>query len=308
MDHQTNITAVSWAFPLHMPTELEVAVNRMAYVIGVNKDYPAKLREMISAAAITYQLQNKSIDNVRRTYLADVKYEEDPGGDRRVDRILRGESLALVNASVEFLRQYPTAISRQPTMGEWIGDLTLLRVSYSFERAYAEADKGALYESVAIARMILEQIAWAYAVRDLDDVEQIRKKGTTRAIGEVARKFPVVGRLYGWMSNHAHWGYDAHVKVITHRDDFAGAIFASSEFKAVAYSMLLVLTDIHKKIFDSIVIGYPQKALREPRKHWKVYFKKFKPITLMRRVRKTLGSDADINALSDMLGRRMHHG
>jgi hypothetical protein len=248
------------AFPLFMRKDFEVPVNNTAFEVGVDHDYPATLREMISAATVTYYLQNKSIDNVRRTYLKDMNYEEDPGGHSRLDRSFRKACERQVERIGEMLRTYPEILDRAPTVGEWIGDLTLIRASYSFERAFAEADKGALFEAVAIARMILEQLAWVYVIRNFDDVDKVRKTQTTKCIGSLSKKFSDVGKLYGWMSNHVHWDYEAHIKVVTNDGTFDGALSATSEFKAIAYAMLIALAYLLLNVFNSLMSEYSELA------------------------------------------------
>ncbi|HEV7255169.1 MAG TPA: hypothetical protein VGN97_18945 [Mesorhizobium sp.] len=308
MSEEDDVSEVSAAFPLYMRDELEVAVNRMGYVIGVNKSYPARLREMVSAAAITYQLQNASIDHVRRTYLKNLSYEEDPGGQQRLDRPYKRACIELFSASVDFLKQYPPVLRREPLLGEWIGDLTIIRCSYSFERAFAEADKGALYECVAIARMILEQISWVLCVRLLDDVDVIASKRATKSVGEAARQFPFLGRLYGWMSEHAHWAYGAHLKAITHDEDRAGAMLASSEFKAIAYAMLIVLTEAYRKVVNSLIMMHRTRDLTDSRRVWSVAASKFRPLPMVKEIARLSEGNADVFSLLKMLQDGPRHG
>jgi hypothetical protein len=308
MRQAASASKVRRAFPLYMREELEVPVNRMGFVIGVNKDYPARLREMVSAAAITYQLQNSSIDRVRKTYLKDVSYEEDEGGELRLDRHCKRCCKTLFAAADEFLRTYPPLLRREPMVGEWIGDLTLVRAEYSLERAFAEADKGALYECVAIARMILEQLCWVYCVRSLDDVDVIAKKSSTRCVGETTRDFPIVGRLYGWMSDHAHWAYSAHLKAITSIEEQSAAMFASSQFKAIAYAMLMVLSEVYLRIIDSIAKFHRVRALTATRMAWSAAVRQFKPQMLLTQTARASDNSADVASLREILKDRPRYG
>ncbi len=279
------------AFPLFMRKDFEVSVNQAHYEVGVDNIYPAALREMISAAIVTYQLQNKSIDNVRKNYLRDLHYEEDPGGASRMDRACKARCFAQINRIDAVLKAYPPLLLRPPTVGEWIGDLTLLRIQYSFERAFAEADKGALFESVAIARMILEQLAWTDAIRPHNDIEVVKSKSASKAIASLAKKIPDVGRLYGWMSNHVHWEYEAHSKVITSDGEYDGALYANSEFKAIAFAMLIALTLIITKVFNSFIASYSSLSETAEANGWYSHQKDFNPLMMIDEIRK-LSDDA----------------
>jgi hypothetical protein len=282
------------AFPLHLREEFEVPLNQMGIVVGVNLDYPAAFREMLSAAAITYQLQNKSIDNVRRTYLKDMHYEEDPGGDKRLDRAIRSECAAVAEAVGDFLRAYPPLMSREPLVGEWIADLTILRVGYSIERAFAEADKGALYESVTISRMALEQCCWAYAVAKLDDVEQIRALSVGRCVSLAKADFPNVARFYGWLSSHAHWNHRAHVKALVNENDRSAIMLASNEFKALAYCALLIVTTYYRDMVDYRVRSMKSRSLTAVRSHWRTARRRFQPRKWLSRIGRQIPGARDV--------------
>lgn len=291
-----------------MREELEVPVNNSPYVIGVNNNYPVRLREMVSAASITYQLQNNSIDYVLKKYFKTRPYEEDPGGTLRSDRRCRCACEAVFSAADKFLEIYPPLTKRSPTIGEWIGDLTLVRTTYSFERAFAEADKGALYECVAIGRMILEQISWIWSVRSLDDTQSIERKSATRAVGELTRLLPIAGRLYGWMSDHAHWAYSAHLKAITKKDNQSAAMLASSLFKAIGYSMLIVLSELYLRVVSLVVKLERGRALTEHRRAWSAATKKFKPKKLLKEIAEVSEFAADIVGLQKILLDGPRHG
>ncbi|AVA23280.1 MULTISPECIES: hypothetical protein [unclassified Rhizobium] len=290
------------AFPLSMRKDFEVPVNRSAYQVGVDKHYPARLREMISAAVLTYSLQNKSVDNIYRKYFKDKPYSEDPGGDARLDRLYRRSCREQTTCLDEILKWYPKLLTREPSIGEVIGDLTLIRVLYSFERAFSEADKGALFEAVAIARMILEQVSWVFAVHGLDDGEVIKKTKTTKSIATTTAKFPQVGRLYGWMSDHAHWSYGAHMKVIVEDDESAtSALLASSEFKAIAYAMLIALTFLVSEIVASILGSYLALSSAEEFKSWNATRGAFDAASMIDKMYHLSGEAPDIGLILNIV-------
>lgn len=257
---------------------------------------------MISAAIVTYSLRNKSIDHVRRTYLKDIRYEEDPGAESRLDRGYKRACFSRLTAIQAAINSYPPLLGREPTVGEWIGDLTLIRADYSFRRAFAEADKGALFEAVAIARMILEQLAWVYVIRGIDDAEKVQKTQTTKCMGITAAKFRTVGRLYGWMSDHVHWGYNAHAKVITSNDDgYSGAWLATPQFKATAYAMLIALTAIAYELVIALLGNYPELIESKVLKDWLVESDDFSPVSMVERIYELSDESEDINTILEIV-------
>ncbi len=294
------------AFPVFMQKDFEGPVNNAAYQVGVDKSYPSRLRKMISASILTYQLNNKSVDYVLRKYLNDKDYEEK--SPDRLDKEFRSACLEQVSLFQAALKIYPPFTQREPRVGEWVGDLTAIRMGYSLQRAFGEADKGALFEAVAIARMILEQLAWAAAVRGIDDASKVQQLAATKSIGLLNANFPIAGRLYGWMSNHAHWGYDAHYKVITSKDGFSGAWLFNTEFKAIAYAMLIALTLVISQVGAVMLNEYPELHLTAEFKRWDQHRISFDGGSMIEKISGLDQSSSDIQAILNIVKVAANHG
>jgi hypothetical protein len=295
------------AFPVFMQKDFESSVNNAAYKVGVDNSYPADLRKMISAAVLTYQLNNKSIDYVLKRYLKDKDYKKTEE-EERLDRGYQSACLAQASLLREVLNKYPPLLQREPRVGEWIGDLTLIRVAYSLKRAFGEANKGALFESVAIARMILEQLAWIVAVRDSDDVLKVQRLPATKSIGLLSARFPAAGRLYGWMSEHVHWGYEAHYKVITSEDGFSGAWLFNHQFKAIAYAMLIALTVIFTQVATHILEEYSELHETSQFKLWNDQSSEFDGVAMIETVYDLDKDSSDIRTILNIVKVAANHG
>ena len=295
------------AFPVFVQKDFESSVNRAAYKVGVDRSYPANLRKMVSAAVLTYQMNNKSIDYVLRRYLADKDYE-DLSRDARLDRSFRKACLIQISNFQSALKAYPPLIKREPTIGEWIGDITALRIGYSLQRAFGEADKGALFEAVAIARMILEQFAWIVAVRAYDDASKIQNLSASKAIGFLATKFSPSGRLYGWMSEHAHWNYDAHYKVIASKDEYSGAWLFNHQFKAIAYAMLIALTQVIARVGSHVLGEYPEVRETDEFKLWNDQSGSFDGVAMIEQIYDLDRDTLDIQTILNIVKVAAGHG
>lgn len=74
----------------------------------------------------------------------------------------------------------------------------------------------------------------------------MKKASVTKSITKLSKLYPKVGRLNGWLSDHAHWGYDAHIKTIL--DVAPGHVMkASSLFKGASYIALVAYSDVFVK-------------------------------------------------------------
>ena len=76
----------------------------------------------------------------------------------------------------------------------------------------------------------------------------------TKSITRLSKRYPKVGRLNGWLSNHAHWGYDAHIKAISEKPGYA--IKASTLFKGCSYVALIAFTEFFVKILSEELEDY----------------------------------------------------
>jgi hypothetical protein len=97
-----------------------------------------------------------------------------------------------------------------PSNGVFGASIVLEKLQYSFFSAHLLYSLGHRYEGHAISRLILEQIAWAYTAFHLETIEQIEKIVTTRTISKLKKAFPIVGRVYGFLSNKTHIDYKSH--------------------------------------------------------------------------------------------------
>lgn len=242
--------ALNSAFPILPHVDFEAYVNNAPYRVGVNLSYPAELRERISAAIISYLLQNKSIDYTRKKYLS--PFEEDPGGDKRLDRSLRRVSLTEMGLRHDAIVEANNEHDRDVCLGEIVRDLTISRIPPSIRSAFSLADRGMIYESLVVIRMNLEQLVWASSISRLEERDSIVGMSVTKSIGKAAKEYAGVGKFYGWLSDHAHWAYDAHVKVISAENGQSITRIANSEFKAIAYAALCVFTNIFIAIIENI--------------------------------------------------------
>jgi hypothetical protein len=138
-------------------------------------------------------------------------------------------------------------------LGEIVCEWTFFRLPFAINFIVSCANRGAFFETASIGRMALEQMAWAAKIDKFDDRDAIQNESATRAIGSFRKSCPVAGRLYGWLSVHAHWAYEGHIKA-WHMDEEGqlGALFATPEFKARSLALSILLAVIAEKTFIAL--------------------------------------------------------
>lgn len=232
--------------PCFQRRDFEILLSDMGWAIGIDSDYPSELRRRLHAASAS------SVDHVLKRYLATEQFEETPRSrlDRKIEWFLTARLDALNKKLVELTQR------EAAPLGEVISEWTFLRVRFSFSLVMTCAQRGALFESVTLVRAILEQIAWAIDIRPLDNDAEIQARKASHAITALKRVHRSAGRFNGWLSAHAHWAYDAHIKAFDTSTDFIGIRLANCLFKAEALAAALVLFDIaeqaHGHVFEEL--------------------------------------------------------
>jgi len=237
---------LSEQLPLFQLRDFDVLLNQ-GWPVGVDSTYPSELRLRLSAASISFQMGNKSIDNVIKRYLNDKTYDEAPADrlDRRIAQFVKDELTKLDKTLGELAPE-------NPVLGQMVSKWTFMRIPFSFDLAITCAQRGALFECLAIIRMILEQAAWALDIRLLDDFDAITSRRTVQSIGSMKSIHPAAGRFYGWLSDHAHWTYDAHIKAFKAAEGTISMLLANSLYKAQALGAILVLFGIAQAAYRSL--------------------------------------------------------
>jgi hypothetical protein len=245
-------------FPLFDRGEFDFSFPNAPWPIAMDSTTPSELKKRIVGAFTSYSLQLKSVDYCLKNYLPGVHFPEgDPDRlDRRV-RIFIDLSVSQLSNYVGNVASYCSTSKSHSTIGRFLSTWTLSRAGFSLEIAAYASQRGALFEAVAIMRMLLEQVAWAYKVdgvcHDIKPDEYI----ASLAIRDLKKINNASGKLYGWMSKHVHWNYEANVKSMKYndKDDATTHLLASSYFKAVCFCVMLVMLDI---LFDVARTLYSQ--------------------------------------------------
>lgn len=203
----------------------------------MKSDYPDELFRRVAAAGVSVFMGGKSIDYVYKRYTAKISYASE---QKRLDKEV---AAWLLQSHRQFLDSLKAVTHRhEEVFGRVLFEWTLLRFPFGAKHMMACANRGSIFEVAALARMAVEQIAWARCIDDKNNAEEIKRTSATKAIGVLAREEPYLGRLYGWLSDYAHWNSEAHIQAMISDDGKLGIQFASSLFKAQGYLVIIILT------------------------------------------------------------------
>lgn len=200
MRHTTPLKAEEEAFLLVTREfdEMELISTGMLGV-AVPFDAPRDFKARVLAAASTCFFGKKSVDNELKRN-GDSYELERPSAE---ERVMFG---ALV-ASKRHVQKLAYAMSEFPNVevnsGLFAAEACLIRLQSSFKSAVLLIRQGYTLEAAAVCRLILEQLAWAFAIHKLEDHSYFDLE-PNRCITELKKLCPTAGHFYGSLSNLAH--------------------------------------------------------------------------------------------------------
>jgi hypothetical protein len=207
-----------------------------------------------------------SVDHFRRTYGS-----ESSEADRRHDEVRFVEVYAEARRHIVEAQTRTGSPAGMPDRLGFVGaHLSLNRSLASLRAVRLLYAVGLNPEADAVARQMLEQLAWAYAVDPLDDIEEINRVSSSKAVGTLrASVGPSVGRLYGELSRWAHMGRLEHHRSLREVDGGIAIIESEPQFGLGALR-ILALADwwvmiwewVHRSCLSSFQATLPGHALR----------------------------------------------
>jgi hypothetical protein len=119
----------------------------------------------------------------------------------------------------------------------------LIRLASTFRGALQLIHLGFAFEAEAVIRLGYEQVAWAYAVAPLTELERIEGTVATKAISQLKAILPAAGRIYGRLSDLAHMALDTHHRFVSvdQDDNVRVQIEARAATKESLWPLVLLL-------------------------------------------------------------------
>jgi len=216
------------------------------FSVGLPGRSSNKLKQRVAAAVISHAAGLSSIDYAYKRYAAHHSYDEDRSLGSEISDFLEG---IIQRSEQELLELTRRDVIR---LGDQVADATLLRVSSSLYSSKILANRGMLFDTLCLVRFTLEQIAWSCGCDQLEDEDAIFNLDAKKCIKKLGGIYPTSGRIYGFLSEFAHWNPRHHYLFLLIEDSRWAYIKASSEYKAIALCYVLLAVDIHLALIETI--------------------------------------------------------
>lgn len=215
----------------------------------VSRDVDPVFLRGVVVAHVASQL-GISLTHADRTYVKHLPDLSPQTAQARAFRTAYSAAMGHIESTIRrFDKMKPM---RDPTAGELFSDVALRRSEASFSAAGLLFRVGHMFEARAVARMLLEQIAWAYAVREVPRADVASKLRATRAVGNLCTILPESGRLYGLLSDESHIGLDSHYRFIQPAPEGTQVIIGHGPDSHRSGLVLLNLADYWSIVYEVV--------------------------------------------------------
>lgn len=205
----------------------------------------------IRAALIASTLRLRSLDYARRRYVEDLFVS--PKANRHEAYVTAFKAAKLYVKRI--INKVNASEGPEPTVGVFGASLVLERLPASFFCAHLLYRLGHKYEGHAVARIILEQLAWAYAAHSIDNIEAIKRISTTGTISLLKGLLPEAGRIYGFLSSKTHIDYSSHEEFLKIEGNANFVIHAKEDFVEFA-QVILTMADYFGIVWEATQLPY----------------------------------------------------
>jgi hypothetical protein len=211
------------------------------FTVGVPEDSPTEFKRMVFAGAKAFEVGNKSIDYTLRAYgpLWGVAAVDQPTA--RMRKAIQA-ARKLVVSTIDFVMAIPGKPS-QPNL--FACAAALFRLQNTFRAAVITIKSGLHFETASLLRMIIEQLAWIVAIRDMTPEKgNYFRISPQSCIGDLKRLTPTAGRIYGELSEVAHLYPEETKRYIRVEGEKVYVHLHSRDFAWLDTVFLLIITDL----------------------------------------------------------------
>jgi hypothetical protein len=254
-----NIANQDWTehFQIQSSVDLDFVIGQQhGYPIGMRRESPPEFRRRVLAAAVSYQLQLRSIDYALKRYVGPEEYEDGEISLGDLTSNYLRDCLILLEPELKKLHAI------EPKFGVFGAEITLYRIPYALDAARILSNRGLLLEVLPVLRLCLEMIAWANVAVHMRHVEEVIALKAQNCISILKQTYKTAGRLYGYLSRFTHWGHIIHGHFLDVDEGRAAIVKASVRYRAMALALCLVILDalvevireIYKEKSDALVL------------------------------------------------------
>jgi len=229
-----------------------VLIGNSYWSLAIPKNTPDELRMWLFATYTTYLAGYHSVDSSIRRLNKTWPVEKQNSDSE----LLLNDILAYIRSTSSDIVGKRILLNGLPDhVGLVAAGAALIRLDVSYKSAALLCDMGLSFESFAIQKLILEQIAWACSVHKIKD-KSIFKVQPSAAITKLKIILPYVGNLYGKLNEHAHIDPRLIHTLMDFKQNNAEVIIRSQKQAILAALNLALLIDCYGVAMEHIYFDW----------------------------------------------------
>jgi len=212
------------------------------FALGVPDKFDKSFKKMIFAAAKAHTMHYASIDYCLKRYGDAWQFDDNQD---KAYKLISEVSASIKGNVIDFLN-YLTSIENKPDKPNLVAcTCAMVRLQNTFRASIITIKSGLHFESAGLERMILEQLAWIYAIHDIDMNESDHFDiKPSKCITRLKDIFPFSGKFYGLLSAVSHLEPKETLRYLYVKDDSLTMELTSLDYSRVDVFHLLLLADM----------------------------------------------------------------
>jgi len=239
---------------VHEPFEFDF-IGDDIFTIGVPVLAPVGFRHAVASAARAWLLEDRVVLAALERYEGVELFRPPQRGYYPLFRDVAYFAARHIRAEIRRIGGIPQVPEQH---GVFAAQSALVRLQSSYLTACALMRQYLWVELTCILKLILEQLAWSYAARDLTGAKLFATKPTD-CIARLKPFYQPAGKMYGFLNETAHISPELTAEYIEFGMRVPTVFLASAKYAARCAYFLLLTTDIyllvsefvHEKYYDS---------------------------------------------------------
>ncbi len=207
------------------------------FVVGVPENFDDSFKRNVFAAAKTSMLGNASVDYTLKRYSKNWNFKQNED-TKQIYSALSDVKCIIVSAL-----EYLMAIDEKPDIPSlFTSGAALARLQNTFQASNLTIKCGLQFETAALERVILEQLAWIFYIYKFEG--DFFKILPTKCVNNFKTVYPNIGSLYGFLSEHAHISPETTLDYVRFDGKKLNVRLSEPQITKVMKYILIVLADM----------------------------------------------------------------
>lgn len=224
--------------------------------ILIPSTFTLEQEKYLLASQKTLLLNNSSVDNVLKNWM--TNFEKNRLSHKPDEKLKLIDDILLFakNSTMDIFSRLELLNFHVETNSSFANESTFLRLKSTFNSINYHVKFGYLFETFAILKLLLEQLAYAYSCSQIEADEINDFKQPRKSLNKLKEIFPNIGRLYGELNEYSHMEIKRIGEYLEIKDNQSFVMQQSANFSLLSSLYYLQLIKCLNVVFEICFINY----------------------------------------------------